>query len=79
MAKKVFSYRGFNLDEIKKMKAEEFATLLPARQRRTLRRGTTEKQKKLMAKIEKAKNGEKLKLHTHCRDVIITPELLVVT
>ncbi len=32
-----------------------------------------------MAKIEKAKNGEKVKLHTHCRDVIITPEMLGLT
>jgi small subunit ribosomal protein S19 len=79
MAKKVFKYRGFNLDEVKNMKTEEFVNLLPSRQRRSLLRGTSDKQKKLMAKIEKAKSGEKVKLYTHCRDVIITPDMLDLT
>ncbi|MFQ5801062.1 MAG: 30S ribosomal protein S19 [Candidatus Hydrothermarchaeales archaeon] len=79
MAKKVFAYRGFNLEEIKKMKREEFLVLLPSRQRRSLMRGLPEKQEKLMAKIEKVKDGEKIKLRTHCRDVIITPEMLDLT
>jgi small subunit ribosomal protein S19 len=79
MAKKIFTYRGFNIDEIKKMKVEEFANLLPSRQRRSLLRGASDKQAKLLAKIEKAKSGEKVKLHTHCRDVIITPDMLDLT
>jgi small subunit ribosomal protein S19 len=79
MAKKIFTYRGFRLDEIKKMKAEEFANLLPSRQRRTLLRGASDKQKKFMSKIERARSGEKVKLYTHCRDVVITPEFLELT
>jgi len=79
MAKKIFTFRGFKLDEIKKMKAEEFANLLPSRQRRSLLRGRSEKQTKFMEKIEKAQAGEKVKLHTHCRDTIITPEMLDLT
>ncbi len=79
MVKKVFTYRGFNLDDIRKMKMEEFAQLLPSRQRRSILRGTTDKQKKLLFKIEKAKKGEKVKLHTHCRDIIVTPEMLDLT
>jgi small subunit ribosomal protein S19 len=61
------------------MKVEEFANLLPSRQRRSLLRGASDKQAKLLAKIEKAKGGEKVKLHTHCRDVIITPDMLDLT
>ena len=77
MAKKrIFTYRGFSLDDIKKMKTEEFSNLLPSSRRRTLLRGTTEKQMKFMSKIAKAKTGEKVKLHTHCRDIIVTPEML---
>jgi len=76
MAKKIFTYRGFTVEELKKMKSEEFASLLPTRQRRSLQRGASDKHGKLIAKIAKAKNGEKVKLHTHCRDVIITPEML---
>ena len=79
MAKRIFTFRGFKLDEIKKMKSEEFANLLPSRQRRSLLRGRSEKQAKFMAKIEKARAGEKVKLHTHCRDTIITPEMLDLT
>lgn len=79
MAKKVFSYRGFSIEEIKKMDLEEFSMLLPARQRRSLRRGIPEKQKKLMSKIRRAKNGESLKIRTHCRDAVITPEMLDLT
>ena len=79
MAKKIFTYRGFKLDEIKKMKTEEFANLLPSRQRRSLLRGPSDKQAKFLAKIAKAKAGEKVKLHTHCRDVIITPDMLDLT
>jgi small subunit ribosomal protein S19 len=77
--KKIFTYRGFTLDHIRAMKTEEFANLLPSRQRRSLLRGASEKQKKLMAKIQKAGEGGKVRLHTHCRDVIITPEMLDLT
>lgn len=76
MARKVFTYRGFNLDDLKKMSREEFANLLPSRQRRSILRGTSEKQNKLFMKIEKANSGQNVKLHTHCRDVIITPDML---
>jgi small subunit ribosomal protein S19 len=77
MAKKrIFTYRGFSLDDIKKMRTEEFVNLLPSSRRRSLLRGVTEKQKKFMFKVSKAKSGEKVKLYTHCRDIIVTPDML---
>ena len=57
-----------------------FAQLLPARQRRSLLRGFTEMQKRLLVKIKKAKNGAwKKSIKTHCRDMIVVPEMIGVT
>ena len=38
MVKKVFTYKGKTLDELKKISIKEFADLLPSRQRRTINR-----------------------------------------
>jgi len=70
MAKK-FTYRGKTIDELKKMEIKEFIELLPARQRRTLTRGFTEAQKILLRNIRENKDVE-----THCRDMIILPEMV---
>ncbi len=79
MARKEFTYRGYTLDELKKMSLEEFAELLPARQRRSLRRGFTQVQKKLLQKVEKALDGKNVKLRTHARDMIILPKMVGLT
>ena len=44
MVKKEFRYKGKTLEELKKLSIKEFAELAPARQRRSLNRGLTEKQ-----------------------------------
>ncbi|MBN2454618.1 30S ribosomal protein S19 [Candidatus Woesearchaeota archaeon] len=72
MAKKEFTFRGKKLEEIKKLSTKEFAALLTARQRRTLKRGLTEMQKDLLEKVKKGKKS----IETHCRDAIILPEML---
>jgi small subunit ribosomal protein S19 len=61
---------------------DEFIKLLPARQRRSLIRGLTEQQKILLTKIRKfksspSKNNKPIK--THCRDMIILPEMVGLT
>ncbi len=77
MAKKEFTYRGKSLDQLKSMDIKEFAMLLPARARRSLTRGFTEMQKKLMLKIKKTKEGKyKKPIRTHCRNIIILPEMV---
>ena len=77
MAKKVFHFRGRKVDELKAMDIKDFAKLVPARQRRTLERGLTDMQKKLLAKIKDAKEGKwKKPVKTHCRDMIVVPEML---
>lgn len=71
MAKKEFTFKGKTIDEIKKMSLNEIAQMLTARQRRTIKRGFTEQQKILLKKI---RNNEK-NIETHCRDMIILPEM----
>lgn len=70
---KEFTYKGHTVEELKKMSLDDFAKLLPARKRRSLRRGFTEKQKKLL-KIVRGKRKEIIR--THVRDIIIIPEFI---
>jgi small subunit ribosomal protein S19 len=72
MAKKEFTYRGKTLDDLKKLSINEFAELLPARERRSLKRGFTDQQKVLLDYLKK--KGKELK--THCRDLIILPNMV---
>ncbi|MBW2999480.1 30S ribosomal protein S19 [Candidatus Woesearchaeota archaeon] len=72
MAKKEFTYRGKKLQELQELSLNDFIELLPARQRRSLKRGITAKQKMV---LEKVKKGEK-NIKTHCRDMIILPEMV---
>jgi small subunit ribosomal protein S19 len=72
MAKKIFTYKGKTIEELKKLSLNEFIELVPSRQRRSLKRGLTEEQKKLMKKIER--NDQDIK--TACRDMIILPQMI---
>lgn len=71
MAKKEFSYRGKTLEELKELSIKQLAELLPARQRRKLSRGLTDVEKKLLNNMKKDKDAK-----THCRDMIILPEMV---
>ncbi|MCD6404058.1 30S ribosomal protein S19 [Nanoarchaeota archaeon] len=74
---KEFTYRGKTLEELKQMSIKEFAQLLPARQRRSLLRGFTPEQKKLLRKVELALQGKYDKpIRTHERDMIILPSFV---
>ncbi|MDV3103054.1 MULTISPECIES: 30S ribosomal protein S19 [Thermococcus] len=80
MARKEFRYRGYTLDELLNMPLEEFAKLLPSRQRRSLKRGLPPEQKKLLRKIRLAKKGKYNKpIRTHSRDMVILPEMVGIT
>ncbi len=77
-----FTYRGYTLAQLQQMSMDEFIKLLPARQRRSLLRGLTEQQKILLTKIRKAKSqskGNSKPIKTHCRDMIILPEMVGLT
>jgi len=68
-----FTYRGKKVAELQEMGLTELANLLPARKRRAIKRGFTEDQKKLIAKIKAVKEGKKKQIKTHCRDMPILP------
>jgi len=75
-----FHYRGYTLDELKKMSMDQFIQLLPARARRTLKRGLPPRQKKLLQRLRRAyrakKRGKDLITRTQVRDMIIFPEMV---
>jgi small subunit ribosomal protein S19 len=72
--KKEFRYRGLQLEELQKLTIEELLPLLPSRARRTLTRGLTPNQNKLIEDIKKTKQGDTIK--THCRNMIILPDFV---
>lgn len=72
--KKAFSYRGLSLEELQKLSMEELIPILPSRARRTLKRGLTTRQDKLLNDIEKS--NEKDIIKTHCRDMVILPKFV---
>ena len=70
MAKKEFTYRGKNLDDLMQMSLTEFSKLLPSSERRKIKRGLTEPEKQLVKELRKRNN-----VKTHCRTMIILPEM----
>ncbi len=71
---KEFTYRGYTLQQLQSMNLEEFAKLLPARGRRTLKRGWDEERMKAVRKIMNS-DGRRA-VRTHRRDLIIIPQFI---
>jgi len=71
--KREFTYRGHTLEELKDMSLDELKEVLPARARRTLRRGLNKEEKRLLEKIEER---DKDVYRTHRREMIILPEFV---
>lgn len=72
-----FTYRGRTLDELQRMSMDDFIRMLPSRQRRSLQKGLTPEQRALIEKLRKAKRtGRKKPTRTHCRSLIILPEMV---
>jgi small subunit ribosomal protein S19 len=72
--KKEFRYRGLSVEEIQNTPIDDLLPLFPSRVRRSLKRGLTKTQDKLLNDIKKAKEGDIIK--THCRNMIILPEFI---
>jgi small subunit ribosomal protein S19 len=72
MAKEI-KYKGKTVEELQSMGYAELAKFFSARARRTLIRGLNEPNKKLLAKVKATTPGKPIK--THCRDMIILPEM----
>ena len=69
MARKEFSYKGKNEEELASLSIAQFIELLPSRFKRKSKRGFTEQEQILLSKLEKGKNNVK----THCRELMILP------
>lgn len=73
-------FKGKTEKEFAGISTADYMKLTNARQRRSLKRGLTEQHKKLLAKIKKYNEGSiKKNIKTHCRDMIVVPEMLGTT
>jgi len=68
---KEFIFKGLKTEEIQKLSLKEFAELIPSRERRSLLRGFNDSQKILLKNL-KGKSTVK----THCRSMVIIPEMI---
>ena len=75
MAKKEFLYRGKKIEELQAMSLKEVSKLLPAAARRKINRGFTEQEKILLNNMKLSKKPVK----THCRAMIVLPEMVGLT
>jgi len=75
---RIFMYRGKTAEDLQKLALEQLVELLPARQRRTLKRGLTETQQKMLKKLRKYKGTTK-PLRTKSRNMPILPEMFGTT
>jgi len=78
-----FTYRGYNLEQLRDLSMDEFINLLPSRQRRSLHRGLTPEQRTLLEKIRETKEavrkGGNMIIKTHIRSMIVIPEMVGLT
>ncbi|MFB6301187.1 MAG: 30S ribosomal protein S19 [Halobacteriales archaeon] len=76
-----FTYRGHSLEELQDMDVEDVAELLPARQRRTIKRGLSAAHEKLLeeAREADAETTANDPIRTHLRDMPILPEFVGLT
>jgi small subunit ribosomal protein S19 len=71
--KREFSYRGYTLEELQAMTLNELLPLLPARARRSYKRGLNKEQQSF---LDRLRSGKKEILKTHRREIIILPEFV---
>src|SRR3989338_6383523 len=71
MAKELM-WRGKTEEQVKKIDMKEFMELVPSRSRRTLKKGFSDEQKKLLLKIA----ADDKNMRTHLRDMVIVPVML---
>jgi small subunit ribosomal protein S19 len=68
---KIFTYRGKSVEELRGMSLEDFAKLLPSREKKKLGKGLGEKEKKFLERLKKSDKP----VRTHLRQLVIIPEM----
>lgn len=69
---RIFLLKGRTAEDLQKMSLEEFAKLIPSRERRNLMRGFDDDEKKFLEKMRSSQKPVK----THIREMVIIPEML---
>lgn len=69
---KIPKFKGKTIEELKALSFEEFTSLLPSELRRKIKRGFTAQEEVFLKKV---RNNEK-NIKTHCRDMIVLPEMV---
>jgi small subunit ribosomal protein S19 len=69
--KREFTLRGLPLPKLQSLTLAELAPLLPARARRTIKRGFNAEQQRFLDRL--ADTAPTKVVRTHCRDVLILP------
>ncbi|HID19775.1 MAG TPA: 30S ribosomal protein S19 [Methanophagales archaeon] len=67
-----FTYRGYTMAKLKRMKLEELVKLLGAKQRRKINRNLRAEEEKLLEEISSGKDN----IRTHLRDAIVLPSMI---
>lgn len=67
-----FTYRGYTVAKLKKMKLEDLAQLMGARQRRKIKRAFRSEEEQLLEEV----NTGKEEIKTHLRDAIVLPSMV---
>ncbi len=77
--KSEFTYRGKSVNDLRGMSIEQLMAIVPARIRRSLKRGFTPEQQsflKLLQNTPLPEEGKKPKvIRTHCRDLVVLPAM----
>ncbi len=71
--KKEFTYRGYTMEELSTMNLEEILELLPARARRSYKRGLNQEQQAFLDRLRKTEDDI---IRTHRREIVILPEFV---
>jgi small subunit ribosomal protein S19 len=69
---RIFTYKGKTVEELQKMSLEDFAKLVPSKERRNLLRGFNDEEKKFLEKLRKSEKP----VRTHLREIVIIPEMI---
>jgi small subunit ribosomal protein S19 len=72
--KKEFTFRGYTLPQLQELTLHEVVDLLPARSRRSFKRGFNPAQEAFMERMKKTPVGGRLT--THCRDIVVLPSFI---
>lgn len=74
---KEFKFQNKSLEELKSTPIKELSSLLNSRARRNIKRGFTDAQKAFLKRIRRVNEGKSKKpIKTHCRDMIVLPEMV---